>query len=265
MSAPSPLMEVMLRAARAAGAGLLADFARVAQLQVEEKSGPADLVSAADLRSERTLRDLLAAAYPDYGFLGEECGLVPGADPAHMWVVDPLDGTTNFLVGNPAFAVNLALARRGEVVAGVTFAPAQGELFHAQAGSGAYLNDRPIRVSTRVGLERAVLGVGIPFAGKPRQERFHAEMRRLVPRVSGVRRVGAGAIDMAYVACGRYDAYWEQSVSAWDLAAGVVIVREAGGIVTDTAGGALRIDNGTVLACTPQLHDSLLEQLQPAD
>ena len=257
------LLECMLDAARRAGSGLLEDFARVSELKVTEKTGPADMVSAADLRSERMLRELLAAAHPAYGYLGEECGRVTGTDPDHLWVVDPLDGTTNFLVGNPAFAVNVALVRKGEVVAGVTHAPAMGETFHAQAGEGAFMNGRPIRVSARTELSRCVFGVGIPFAGKPRQEQFHAEMRRLLPRVAGVRRIGAGALDMAYVACGRYDAYWEQSVAAWDLAAGVAIVREAGGVVTDTRGGVLRIDNGTVLACTPQIQSALLEQLRP--
>ena len=260
---PSATLDTMLDAARRAGRGLLEDFARVAELAIDEKSGPADMVSAADLRSEATLRDLLGAAYPSYGFLGEEGGLVAGSDPRHTWVVDPLDGTTNFLVGNAAFAVNVALVRDGEVIAGVTYVPAMEEMFHAEAGGGAFLNDRPIRVSARTDLARCVLGVGIPFAGKPRQEQFHLEMARLLPRVGGIRRIGAGAIDMAYVACGRYDAYWEQSVAAWDLAAGAVIVREAGGLVTDTRGGALRIDNGTVLASTPQLQSTLLEHLRP--
>jgi myo-inositol-1(or 4)-monophosphatase len=260
---PSTTLEAMLEAARCAGRGLLQDFANLASLAIDEKSGPADMVSAADLRSEATLRDLLGAAYPSYGFLGEEGGHTGGSDPHNTWVVDPLDGTTNFLVGNPAFAVNVALVRGGEVVAGVTFAPAMGEMFRAEAGGGAFLNDRPIRVSARTQLARCVLGVGIPFAGKPRQEQFHLEMARLLPRVGGIRRIGAGAIDMAYVACGRYDAYWEQSVAPWDLAAGAVLVREAGGLVTDTRGGALRIDNGTVLACTRQMQPVLLEHLRP--
>jgi myo-inositol-1(or 4)-monophosphatase len=161
--------------------------------------------------------------------------------------------------------VNIALARDGEVIAGVTYVPMLDELFRAEVGQGAYLNDKPIKVSNRQGLEQAVLGVGIPFMGKPRQEQFHAEMRRLTDRVSGVRRLGAGAVDMAYVACGRLDAYWEQSVSAWDMAAGAVIVREAGGVVTDTLGRPLDLMNGTVLAVTPQLSTELLHELRPVD
>jgi len=259
----SPRMELMIATARSAGEGLKRDFADVASLEVTAKSGPADLCSQADLRSEGTIRESLAAAYPDYGFLGEEGGLVEGRDRSHTWVVDPLDGTTNFLVGNPAFAVNLALVREGEVIAGVTYVPMHDEMFVAESGGGAFLNGACIRVSAREGFENAILAVGIPFMGKPRQERFHAEMQRLTKRVAGVRRIGAGAIDMAYVACGRYDAYWEQSVSAWDLAAGVVIVREAGGVVTDTAGKRLDIMNGTVLACTPQLIRMLVPELSP--
>jgi myo-inositol-1(or 4)-monophosphatase len=253
----------MAAVAKAAGEGLRRDFANLASLQVTQKTGPADLVSQADIRSESLIRESLASIYPDYGFLGEEGGMVEGRDRSHTWIVDPLDGTTNFLVGIPAFAVNLALARDGEVIAGVTYAPMLDELFAAETGGGAFLNDRPVRVSSREGLASAVLGVGIPFMGKPRRERFHAEMQRLTPRVAGIRRIGAGAIDMAYVACGRYDAYWEQSVSAWDLAAGVVIVREAGGVVTDTAGKRLDIMNGTVLACTPQLLPLLVPELSP--
>jgi myo-inositol-1(or 4)-monophosphatase len=261
----SARLAAMIEAARAAGEGLCADFSRVDQLDVARKNGPADFVSAADRRSEETLRQRLSGAYPAYGFLGEETGFTAGEDATHTWVVDPLDGTTNFLYGIPAFAVNIALMRSGRVVAGVTYAPMLRELFHAEQGGGAFLNDRGIRVSPRERLENAVLGVGIPFMGKPRQPQFIAEMERLTPRVAGIRRIGAGAIDMAYVACGRYDAYWEQSVSAWDLAAGVILVEEAGGVVTDTRGGVLDVMNGTVLACTRPLQPVLLEALRPVE
>ncbi|KQV57903.1 inositol monophosphatase [Caulobacter sp. Root343] len=253
----------MIRAARAAGDRLKQDFAEIATLEIQHKNGPADPFTVADVRAEQTVKSILSEAYPDYGFLGEEGGLVRGADSSNTWICDPLDGTANFLIGLPIWAVNVALQRDGEVVAGVTYVPMLGELFRAETGGGAYLNDLPISVSKRQGLEQAVLGVGIPFMGKPRQEQFHAEMQRLTPKVSGVRRLGAGAVDMAYVACGRFDAYWEQSVSAWDMAAGAVIVREAGGVVTDTLGGGLDVMNGTVLATTPQIHDMLLHELRP--
>lgn len=263
MSEPSPLLRTMIRAARAAGDRLKQDFAEIATLEIQHKNGPADPFTVADVRAEQTVKSILSEAYPDYGFLGEEGGLVQGADPSNTWICDPLDGTANFLIGLPIWAVNVALQRGGEIVAGVTYVPMLGELFRAETGGGAYLNDLAIGVSKRQGLEQAVLAVGIPFMGKPRQEQFHAEMQRLTPKVSGVRRLGAGAVDMAYVACGRFDAYWEQSVSAWDMAAGAVIVREAGGVVTDTLGRDLDVMNGTVLATTPQIHAMLLHELRP--
>ncbi|MFT4251482.1 MAG: inositol monophosphatase family protein [Caulobacter sp.] len=265
MSEPSPLVQTMIRAARTAGDRLKQDFAEIATLEIQHKNGPADPFTIADVRAEQTVKAILSDAYPDYGFLGEEGGLIPGADRSNTWICDPLDGTANFLSGLPIWAVNVALQREGEIVAGVTYVPMLGELFRAETGQGAFLNDARIRVSGRRGLEQAVLAVGIPFMGKPRHAQFHAEMQRLTEKVAGVRRLGAGAVDMAYVACGRFDAYWEQSVSAWDMAAGAVIVREAGGVVTDTRGGDLDVMNGTVLAVTPQLQADLLRELSPVD
>jgi myo-inositol-1(or 4)-monophosphatase len=262
---PSSLVQTMIRAARAAGDRLKQDFAEIATLEIKHKNGPADPFTIADVRAEQTVKAILSEAYPDYGFLGEEGGLVEGADASNTWICDPLDGTANFLIGLPIWAVNIALQRDGEIVAGVTYIPMLGEMFRAEKGHGAWLNDVAISVSKRQGLEQAVLAVGIPFMGKPRHEQFHAEMQRLTSKVSGVRRLGAGAVDMAYVACGRMDAYWEQSVSAWDMAAGAVIVREAGGVVTDTLGRTLDVMNGTVLATTPQIHDVLLHELRPVD
>lgn len=263
MSQPSELMQTMIRAARAAGDRLKLDFAELSTLEIKHKNGPADPFTIADVRAEQTVKSILAEAYPDYGFLGEEGGVTVGADASNTWICDPLDGTANFLIGLPIWAVNIALQRDGEIGAGVTYVPMLDELFRAELGGGAFLNDAPIRVSKREGLTQAILGVGIPFMGKPRQEQFHAEMQRLTHQVSGVRRLGAGAVDMAYVACGRFDAYWEQSVSAWDMAAGAVIVREAGGVVTDTLGNRLDIMNGTVLAATPQIQTALLHELRP--
>lgn len=261
----SPLINAMLDAAFAAGEGLKRDFANIAQLQVRHKQGLDDMFSEADLRAEQTVREMLSAYRPDYGFLGEEGGLVPGKDADNVWIVDPLDGTTNFLIGLPLFAVNIALAIQGKVVAGVTHIPLLHETFWAERGQGAYLNDLPIRVSERRELIEAVFGVGIPFASKPKHEQFAAEMQKLTPRVAGIRRLGAAAVDMAYVACGRFDAYWEQSVCAWDIAAGVIIVEEAGGIVTDTLGKPLVLDGGTVLASVPQLHAELVDAIAPVD
>lgn len=265
MPARSPLIEAMLDAAYRAGEGLKRDFAAIGELQVRHKQGLDDKFSEADLRAEQTVRDALHAFRPEFGFLGEEGGMQPGADTANCWIVDPLDGTTNFLIGLPLFAVNIAMATNDHVVAGVTHIPMLGETFWAERGCGAYLNGELIRVSERQGMIEAVLGVGIPFASKPRHEQFLAEMERLTPLVSGIRRLGAGAIDMVYVACGRFDAYWEQTVSAWDMAAGIVIVEEAGGVVTNTLGQPIDIHGGTVLASTRQIHSELVEAIQPVD
>jgi myo-inositol-1(or 4)-monophosphatase len=259
----SDIISAMVEAAQSAGEGLLADQSRIASLSVQTKLGAADMFTEADLKAEATVKAGLMQFAPDYGFLGEEGGLQPGRDPDHVWIVDPLDGTTNFLTGSPLFAVNVALARKGKVIAGVTLVPAMGEMFLAEEGQGAWLNGHPITVSQRQTLGEAVLGVGIPFATKPRHEQFYAEMERLTDRVAGIRRLGAGAIDMAWVACGRYDAYWEQSVSAWDMAAGAIIVREAGGFVSSTAGEELDLMGGTVLASTLAVHGPLVEALRP--
>ena len=262
MSEPSPLLRAMLAAARDAGEGLVADQATLATLTVERK-GVSDFFSAADLKAEETVCRHLQAFAPSYGFLGEEGGLIDGADADHVWLVDPLDGTTNFLTGTPLWADNIALARNGEVIAGVTHCPAMGETFWAEQGGGAFLNGAPIRVSTRGALEDAVFSVGIPFAAKPEHERFRNEMANLTHRVAGIRRLGAGALDLAWVAAGRYEAYYEQKVAAWDMGAGVIIVQEAGGRVSDTLGRELDLHNGTVLASNGLLHDELLEAIRP--
>jgi len=261
----SELLQAMIEAAQVAGDRLREDFAALAGLDVRFKNGPGDPFSEADLRAEETVKTMLASTRPAYGFLGEEGGVTEGEDPEHVWVVDPLDGTMNFVRGMPYFAVNIALARAGEVIAGVTYIPMMHEMFWAESGRGAFLNGEPIRVSKVDRLEDAVIAIGIPFAGKPRQPQFLHEIAQVIPRVASVRRLGAGAVDTAYVACGRFDAYWEQTVSPWDLAAGAVIVREAGGVVTDTLGRPLDIMGGNVLNSTPGIHAALLEVLQPID
>ena len=265
MSKPSELLQAMIDAARVAGDQLKLDFANLANLEIRIKGGHGEPVSIADERAEETVRTLLAKARPTYGFLGEEGGRTEGEDPDHVWIVDPLDGTMNFVCGIPLFAVNVALAKAGTVIAGVTYIPMMDEMFWAELGQGAWLNGQPIRVSQRATLEEAVISVGIPFAGKQRHDQFLAEMARLTPRIASVRRLGAGAVDTAYVACGRFDAYWEQSVSAWDMAAGDILVREAGGVVTDTRGGPLDLMAGTVLNCTPQIQAELLKALAPVE
>jgi myo-inositol-1(or 4)-monophosphatase len=264
MKAPSDDLLSMIDAAKAAGAGLQRRFAQLGELSVRSKSGPADLVSIADEEAEATARALLSAARPGYSFLGEEGGATDGADTASMWIVDPLDGTTNFLFGCPLWGVNIALAHGGRVTAGVTYLPMLDELYIAEQGRGAWLNDRPIRVSARGQLIEAVLSCGIPFAGKPDHPLFVREMQRLSAQVSGMRRTGACAVDMAWVAAGRWDAYWERALNAWDMAPGVILVEEAGGRATSANGSALDLHGQNVCVSNGHIHDALIEQLNAA-
>lgn len=264
MTAPaSALIKVMTDAARKAGRALARDFGEVAELQVSKK-GAADYVSAADLKSEQTLFEELTKARPGYGFLGEERGLVDGTDKTHTWIVDPLDGTTNFLHAMPHFAINIALQREGQIVAGVTYNPANADLFWAERGRGAFLNDRRLRVAARSRLEEAVFATGIPFLGHGQHGRFLKELHQISQRVSGVRRFGAAALDLAWVAAGRFDGFWERDLSPWDLAAGLLMVTEAGGVVTDADGGADPLAAGTVCAGNSVLQALLLERLRAA-
>ena len=259
----SPLLTAMTEAARAAGAGLLQDFARARELVVSSKVGP-DFVSQADLRAEETIRAMLAQFAPDYAFHGEEGGRVGGADAELTWLVDPLDGTTNFLWGAPLFGTCIALARGDEVLAGVINLPALGEMLWAETGAGAFLNGQPIRVSQKTRLEDAVIAFGIPHAGKQGHNVFRQEMGRLTRRTTGVRRTGSAAVDLAYAACGRWDAYVERVVAAWDIAAGVGIVLEAGGAASDADGNPLTLHGGSVCAGARGLIEPLAAEMRAA-
>ncbi len=253
----------MIDAARKAGRTLARDFGEVSELQVSRK-GPADFVTAADLKAEQTVLDALNKARPGYGFLGEERGLVEGTDKTHTWIVDPLDGTTNFLHGIPHFAVNIALERDGQVVAGVTHNPVTNDTFWSERGKGAFFNDKRLRVSARKRIEDCLFATGIPFAGRPGHGQLLKELHQVAPRVSGVRRFGSAALDMAWVAAGRYDGYWERGVKPWDIAAGVLMVAEAGGGVTEADGEPLKLDGGSVCAASADAHALLLERLKAA-
>jgi myo-inositol-1(or 4)-monophosphatase len=262
LTAPaSALIKVMIDAARKAGRALARDFGEVAELQVSKK-GAADYVSAADLKAEQTLFEELTKARPGYGFLGEERGLIGGTDKTHTWIVDPLDGTTNFLHAMPHFAINIALQREGQVVAGVTYNPANADLFWAERGRGAFLNDRRLRVSARTRLDEAVFATGIPFLGHGQHGRFLKELHQISQRVAGVRRFGAAALDLAWVAAGRFDGFWERDLSPWDLAAGLLMVTEAGGVATDADGGLDPLVTGSVCAGNAALQGLLLERLR---
>src|SRR4051794_8398236 len=215
----------MTSAALKAARGLKRDFGEVEQLQVSVK-GPGDFVSSADLRAERTLKTELRRARPGYGMLFEEAGISEGTDPHHRWIVDPLDGTTNFLHGIPHFAISIGLERDGEIVAGVIYEPTRDEMFWAEKGAGAYLNDRRLRVSGRRQLAEAALGTGPAFGGRGDHAKSLAPPARVMPATSGVRRLGAPALDLAYVAPGRFVGFWEHGLFAGDIAAGLVLVRE---------------------------------------
>lgn len=259
----SALMNVMLAAARKAARSLARDFGEVEQLQVSLK-GPANFVTAADHRAEEILHAELARARPGYGFLLEERGEIEGADRMHRFIVDPLDGTTNYLHGIPHFAISIALEREGELVAGLILNPASQEIFTAEKGKGAYLNDRRIRVAARTDLADTVIGTGIPHSGRPAHDLFLAELRAVMATAAGVRRLGAASLDLAWTAAGRLDGFWERNLKPWDLAAGIVVLREAGGFVSDAAGKDAMLAQGSVVAGNEAIQRNLLKLLKTA-
>src|SRR5260370_19442147 len=249
----SPVVIVMANAALKAARALNRNSGEVEQLQVSVK-GPSDFVSTADLRAERTLRTASVVARPGYALLFEDGGATEGTDPHHRWIVDPLDGTTNFLHGIPHFAISIALERDGEIIAGLVYEPTRDEMFWAEKGIGAYLNDRRLRVSARRSLGEALIGTGLPFRGHGEHAIYLATLTRVMAATSGVRRFGAAALDLAYVAAGRFDGFWEFQLSPWDIAAGLLLVREAGGFVSDLAGGQTMMTRREVVAPNGHTH-----------
>ncbi len=258
--ARTALLNVMVQAVLKAGRGLARDFGEVENLQVSLK-GPGDFVSAADHRADQTLIAELRKARPGYGFLTEESGVIEGADRANRWIIDPLDGTTNFLHGIPLFAISLALERDGQLVAGVVFNPVLNELYVAERGGGAFLNDRRLRVAARRQLADCVIATGLPGISKRGHEAAIAEIRPLMNKVAALRRTGSAAMDLAWVASGRFDGYWEHGLSPWDVAAGLVLVREAGGIATDAGGTPEVFAAGSIVAGNEAVHGALIANL----
>jgi myo-inositol-1(or 4)-monophosphatase len=253
----------MVAAARKAARGLKRDFGEVEQLQVSVK-GPANFVTAADRRAEEILYAELSKARPNYGFFGEEGGSREGSDKSHRWIVDPLDGTTNFLHGIPQFCISIALERDGTIVASLIYNPITDDLYMAERGKGAFLNDRRIRVAGRKGLADAVIACGLPHRGRGELELGLREVGALQDKVAGLRRFGAAALDLAFVAAGRIDGYWERNIKPWDVAAGLLMVREAGGFVTDLDGGDNMMAKGHIAAGNEAIHRELLAALKTA-
>ncbi len=256
--ARSALLNVMVQAAMKAGRSLSRDFGEVQNLQVSMK-GPGDYVSQADRKAEDIIFAELSRAWPCYGFLMEERGAVSGDDDQHRWIVDPLDGTTNFLHGIPLFSVSVALERQCQIVAGVVYNPAMDELYTAERGGGAFVNDRRLRVAARTKLTDTVIGCGVPHLGRGHHGNFLIELRNVMGEVSGIRRMGSAALDLAYVAAGRMDGFWETGLSAWDIAAGILLIREAGGFVSDVGGGQTMLESGAVVAGNEAIHRALLK------
>ena len=254
-------LQLMIRTARRAARSLIKDFREVENLQVSSK-GPGDFVSRADRTAERLIRDELIGARPSYGWVGEETGEAAGSDPTRRWIVDPLDGTSNFLHGLPHWSISIALEHKGEIVAGVVYDPAKDELFFAEKGIGAFMNDRRLRVSGRKNMIEALFATGIPFAAKKTLPATLRDLSRLMPVCSGVRRFGSAALDLAYVAAGRFDGFWERELKPWDMAAGLIIVREAGGFVSPIREGADVLETGSVVATNGALHLPLLNILR---
>ncbi|HEY0918552.1 inositol monophosphatase family protein [Devosia sp.] len=258
----SALLNIMVQAATKAARSLTRDFNEVENLQVSRK-GPADFVSLADKRAEQIVFDELRKARPTYAFLMEERGEVAGTDGQHRWIVDPLDGTTNFLHGIPVFAVAIALERNGEIVASVVLNPAMDELYTAEKGGGAWLNDRKrLRVGGRKHLADCVISTGINSRGSAGDVRQLRQLAQVAPAAAGIRRTGCAAIDLAWVAAGRFDAFWEDQLQPWDIAPGWLLLREAGGTMSDFAGKPGSIWNGQVIAGNEDVHGQLLKVIK---
>jgi myo-inositol-1(or 4)-monophosphatase len=247
-------LNIMIKAARKAGRSLVKDFREVENLQVSMK-GAGDFVSKADLSAEAILKEELLGARPTYGWLAEEGGEIPGQDPTRRWIIDPLDGTTNFLHGLPHWAISIALEHKGQVVAGVIFDAAKEEMFFAEKGAGAWMNDTRLRVSGRNKMIESVFATGLPFGGRADLPDTLQDLARILPGCAGVRRWGSAALDLAYVAAGRYEGFWERRLNAWDLAAGVILVREAGGMVQPLDSKREILSGGEVIAANEPIFD----------
>ncbi len=256
-------LNVMIKTARRVGRALLKDFTEVEQLQVSTK-GPGDFVSRADRQAEETIRTALLEARPTYGFVGEEYGEVDGEDPTRRWIVDPIDGTTNFLHGLGHWAVSIALEHKGQIVAGVVYDPVKDELFHAEKGNGAWMNESRIRVSARHRMIESIFATGLPFAGSSDLPQTLKDLAQLLPATAGVRRFGAASLDLAYVAAGRYDGYWERRLHAWDIAAGLIIAKEAGALVEAVKEEGDILQDGSIIVANEAIFSKFAKVIRGA-
>ncbi|NIZ15330.1 inositol monophosphatase family protein [Phaeobacter sp. HF9A] len=254
-------LNVMIKAARKAGRSLVKDFREVENLQVSSK-GAGDFVSRADIAAEQILKEELRGARPTYGWLAEEGGEEPGEDPTRRWIVDPLDGTTNFLHGLPHWAVSIALEHKGKIVAGVIFDAAKDEMFYAEKGAGSWMNETRMRVSARSRMIESVFATGLPFGGRTDLPETLHDLARIMPAVAGVRRWGAAALDMAYVAAGRYEGYWERRLNPWDVAAGIIIVKEAGGLCEALDPDASIVESGEVICSNEPIFENFTKVIR---
>mgnify|MGYP001304696964 FL=1 len=258
---PSALLNVMIKAAKKASIKIRRDFNELENLQVSLK-GPGDFVTSADIRTQKIIIEELIKAKPDWNFLAEEKSDQTSQQSKNRFIIDPIDGTTNFLHGNPNFAISIAAEIEGRLEAGIVYCPIYDELFFAERGKGAYLNDRRLRIAKRKRLSEALVVTGIPHLGRGNTEQFINEIKQIMPEVSGIRRSGSAALDIAWVAAGRYDAYWEKGLSLWDIAAGIVIIREAGGVITGFDGDESDLFNGNVVAGNDNIHEALLKKIK---
>jgi myo-inositol-1(or 4)-monophosphatase len=265
MPVKSPLMNVMFKAADKAAKSLVRDFGEVEHLQVSRK-GPADFVSTADLKAQKAIREELARSRPDFGFLMEESdGAADTSSKSERWIVDPLDGTTNFLHGFGHWAVSIAAERNGELIAGLIYDPIKNESFWAEKGMGAWSANKRLRVSGRKDFADCLIGTGAPFKGvMHKRPNFTKQLDAVMPQVAGIRRCGAAALDLAYVAAGRFDGFWEEGLSPWDCAAGILIVREAGGFVAPIAPKTDPMQSGGLIASNSEIHTDLVALIRTA-
>ena len=256
-----PMLNIAVKAARRAGSIIERAAVSGVALDVRAKQTN-DFVTQVDRAAEQAVIDVVRKAYPDHAILAEESGKLPGASAEYCWVIDPLDGTTNFIHGFPQYCVSIAIQQSGKPIHAVIYDPSKNELFTASRGRGAFLNDRRIRVTRCRRLEDALVGTGFPFRELTRIDRYTGQMKNMMEKSAGVRRAGAAALDLAYVACGRLDAFWEMGLSPWDMAAGALLIQEAGGLVGDLKGDDGYLESGELACATPKVFPGLLEALR---